>query len=116
MANMNRKDRAKQFLPFNALRGFYSMVRDSEKIITDRKELLEDELVRLDFIYQQLKEGMMCKIVFYEIDGYITKEGMISNIDNVFRTITIVNKLIHIDDIIEIKCSEIKTYEESFYG
>ena len=113
---MNRQDRAKQFLPFNALRGFYAMVRDSEKVITERKELLEDELIRLDFLYQQLKPGMMCKIVFYEVDGYITKEGMISKIDNVFRTIVLVNKIIHVDDIIEISSPELKTYEECFYG
>lgn len=116
MANTNRKDRAKQFLPFNALRGFYSMVRDSEKVIMERKELLEDELVRLDFLFQQLKPGMMCKIVFYEVDGYITKEGMISNIDTLFRTIVVVDKIIHVNDIIEIYSEEIKTYEECFYG
>lgn len=116
MANMNRKDRAKQFLPFNALRGFYSMVKDSEKVIMPKKELLEDELIRLDFLYQQLQPGMMCKIVFYEIDGYVTKTGMVSKIDNIFRTIVIVDKIIHVDDIIEINCDEIKTYEECFYG
>ena len=41
---MRRVDRAKQFLPFNSLRGFYDLVRIKEKIITPRRELTTDEL------------------------------------------------------------------------
>ena len=100
---MSRKDRAKQFLPFNSLRGFYEMVRLKEKRVTPRKELTSDELERLSFIYNQLDVGKMVKVTYYDVDGYVEVEGLISKIDNVFRKINIVTKEINIDDIILIE-------------
>ena len=38
MAKMTRADRAKQFLPFNALKGYYDLIRAKEVIVEDKKE------------------------------------------------------------------------------
>lgn len=100
---MRRVDRAKQFLPFNSLRGFYDLVRIKEKIITPRRELTSDELEKLSFRYNQLEKGKMAKITYYEIDGYVKLEGMIAKIDNINREITIVDKVIKLDDIVEVE-------------
>ena len=66
---MRRVDRAKQFLPFNSLRGFYDLVRIKEKIITPRRELTTDELEKLSFRYNQLEKGEMVKLTYYEIEN-----------------------------------------------
>lgn len=96
---MTRADRAKQFLPFDSLRGFYALVRDQEKIITPRKELSTDQLELLSYQYTKLKVGLIVTIEYYDVDGYIKKEGAISNIDEYNRTITIVTTKIKLDDI-----------------
>ena len=38
-AKMSREDRAKQFMPFAALRGYEDALRAKERIVVDKKEL-----------------------------------------------------------------------------
>lgn len=102
MANMTNIERAKQFLPFNALRGYYTLVKEKEKIIEKKKNLSEDELDRLEIEFEKIKVGMMVRIKYYNIDHYEIIEGMVSKIDLIFRKIRIVKKEILIDDIIDI--------------
>ena len=45
----------------------------------------------------------MAKITYYEIDGYVKLEGMIAKIDNINREIIIVDKVIKLDDIVEVE-------------
>lgn len=107
---MSNVERAKQFLPFNALRGFYNLVKNKEKIIMEKKELSSDELEILSYKFVQLKKGKIVKIKYYEQDGYVTFEGMITNIDTIFKTITLVDTLISFDNIIDISADWIKEF------
>lgn len=100
---MTRADRAKQFLPFDSLRGFYALVREQEKIVTPRKELSIDQLEYLSYQYKQLQIGKVATIEYYDTDGYVTKEGAVANIDEYNRTITIVTTKINLDDITKIE-------------
>ena len=108
---MSNIDRAKQFLPFNSLRGFYDLVRKKEKIIIPKKTLSCDEIEKLSFGYNQLKVGKMVKIKYYENNGYVEFEGMIANIDNIYKTITLVTTKINLDDIIEISADWLIPFE-----
>ena len=59
-AKMDRAERAKQFMPFAALKGYEEALREKEKIVVPRIELSEEmkeELEKLeDFLYQKAKE------------------------------------------------------------
>lgn len=103
---MSRADRAKQFLPFDSLRGYYDLVRKVEKIITPRKYLSQEELDKLSSIISKVKKGMIIKVTYYQTDGYVTLEGMISNIDIVYKKITIVETQINFKDIFKIESNE----------
>ena len=107
---MSKVDRAKQFLPFNSLRGFYDLVKNKEKIVEKRRELSCDELEILSFKFNQLVVGKVVFIRYYEVDGYISFEGMITNIDLIFKTISLVDTKINLDDIIEIRADWLKDY------
>ena len=107
---MSKVDRAKQFLPFNSLRGFYDLVKNKEKIVEKRRELSCDELEILAFKFNQLVVGKVVLIRYYEVDGYISFEGMITNIDLIFKTISLVDTKINLDDIIEIRADWLKDY------
>lgn len=105
---MNEKtSRAKQFLPFASLKGYYDQIRERERIIDVRRELNEEEMIQLSHKLEFLKKGMMAKVTFYNIDAYESIEGIVAHIDLVLRTLTIIKTKIPLDDIIELNSEEI---------
>lgn len=103
MANMTNIERAKQFLPFSALKGYYTLIKEKEKVIESRKVLSEDELERLQNEFLNVNIGMIVKIKYYSIDHYEEVEGMVSKIDLIYKKIQIVKTEINIKDIIDLK-------------
>ena len=59
---MSNSDRAKQFLPFDALNGFQLALREKEKIIVDKKELSEEMKEELSKKLNSLEIGDKVKI------------------------------------------------------
>ena len=105
---MNEKtSRAKQFLPFASLKGYYDQIRERERIIDVRRDLSDEEIIQLSHKMELLKKGMMAKLTFYNIDAYETIEGIVAHIDLVLRTLTIVKTNIPLDDIVELESEEI---------
>ena len=98
---MSRADRAKQFLPFDALRGFYKLVNNYTKEKEDRRFLDEDELERLNNVLSLLKKGDMVEIIYYNFDHYEKITGLVSRIDYLNKKIRIVKTDINVYDIID---------------
>ena len=96
---MKMSDRAKIFLPFNGLRGYYDLILKANEIKEDKKELSEEELDLLNNILNKLEKRMMVKIKYYDIDKYKEIEGMISKIDYVNQYIMIVKTKISFDNL-----------------
>lgn len=95
-------DRARQFAPFSALKGFHELVKEKERIITEKKELSEDEQKELSDKISLVRKGMMIKIVYFCSGEYVATEGIVTAIDYTFRTLTVVKKKIYFDDIYEV--------------
>ena len=110
MVEKNRVDRAKQFLPFNSLKGFYSMVKNKEKVVEKKRELSEDELEILSFKFNQLSIGKIVLIKYYDKDGYVSFTGKITKIDLYLKTITLVDTNIKLEDICEISANWLMDY------
>lgn len=96
-----KADRARQFLPFAALRGFDEMLREIEKQSVPKKELTEEELRLLNEKIKLIGKGSNVCIVHYEKSAYTETKGTVSFIDPVFRRIFVGEKsiflsLIHI--------------------
>lgn len=107
---MSNIDRAKQFLPFNSLRGFYELVKNKEKIVEKKRDLSSDELEILSFKFDQLVVGKIVLIKYYDIDGYISFQGIITKIDLINKIITLVDTKIKLVDIVEIEAEWLKDY------
>ena len=103
---MSLEQRAKIFLPFNGLRGYYDLILKVDKIKEPKRELSEDELNELSIIYNKLKKRMVVEITYYLEDGYTKIYGMISRISAEKRTITIIKTEISFEDILKIKIEE----------
>lgn len=103
----DKASRAKQFLPFASLKGYYDEIRERARVIEPRRDRTDDENKHLSDIVNQLKKGMMVKVKFYRGDAYETLEGLITHIDLTFHNLTIVRTKLALDDIYEITCDEI---------
>ena len=94
-----KADRARQFLPFAALRGFDGMLREIEKQSVPKKELTEEELRLLNQKIKSIGKGSNICIVHYEKSAYTETKGTVSFIDPVFRRIFVGEKSIFFDNI-----------------
>lgn len=97
-----KADRARQFLPFAALKGFDEMLREIEKKPEPKRELTEEDLRLLNEKIKSVGKGSNVRIVHYEKNAYTESEGEVSFIDPVFRRLFIGEKSISFDDILSI--------------
>lgn len=105
---MNEKaNRAKQFLPFASLRGYYDQIRERQRIIEPRRERTEEDNERLSKQINQIRKGMMIKVTHYDKDAYVTTEGLVTGIDLIFRSLTLVKTKIDLDEVYAIQGEEL---------
>ena len=99
----NRVARAKQFLPFDALKGLQEALREKEVEYEEKKDLSEDTLNNLNDKFNQLDNGSFVKITFYKNGKYSEIKGRVTNIDYIKKKIQI-NKEYNINncDIVSI--------------
>lgn len=92
-------DRARQFSPFAALRGYYELVHERERVIEPRRPLSEEEARALDATIADLQRGAMVRAVFYEKDAYRTIVGTVSQVDMIYHDLWIVRTRIPFDEL-----------------
>lgn len=99
---MSREDRAKQFMPFAALKGYPEALRKKEKIVVPKAEISEEYAELLDRKLHQVKKNDIITVVYFYKDEYLKKTGMVSRIDETSRILKVVNTKIAFDDIYDI--------------
>ena len=100
---MNKVARAKQFLPFDALKGLQEALREKEREYEEKKDLSEDTLNDLNNKFNQIDNGSLIKITFYKNGKYSEIKGRVTNIDYVKKKIQINKEYnINICDIVNI--------------
>ncbi len=101
---MTRSERARQFAPFAALRGFEDMIREVERTVKEpKRELTEERAAALSRTVSALKKGDMVRVKYYENEGYTVKEGAVSGIDPALKKLTVVKTRISFEDIYELE-------------
>lgn len=100
---MNRENRAKQFLPFDALKGLQETLREKEIEQEEKIELAEERLTELENEFNRIEKGINVNIKYYKNKQYINISGIVTNIDYVRKKIQINNsENISICDILNI--------------
>ncbi len=107
---MNRGERAKQFMPFAALKGFEELLAEKEKMIVPKIELSEERKAELDVIMRSIKKNDVITITYYVQNEYLKMRGMVSGIDTNARYLKVVNTKIPFDDIYDITNKNLKKY------
>lgn len=100
---MPRQDRAKQFMPFSALKGLDEALRKKEKLSVERIELSESMTEEINRKFLLLELGKMVTVTYFLDGEYVKLTGLVSVIDNTYRFLKIVNTKIHYDDIVDIE-------------
>lgn len=103
ISNRRIPDRAMQFAPFAALKGYYESIRKQERITEPRKLLSEDEAETISNTLNKLKLGTTVKIRYYDIDAYTNIEGFVTEFNPPFRRLKVVKTSIQFDDIYTIE-------------
>ena len=106
MANrtkMSRQERAKQFMPFAALKGYSEALRKKEKVVVPRAEVSEEYAEVLDRKLRKIKKKDIVTIIYFHNGEYLKKTGMVARIDETARILKIVNAKIGFEDIFDIK-------------
>lgn len=102
---MNRKERAKQFMPFDALKGLQEELRKREerRLMVEKKELCDEEISLINDVLTRLKKGDELEIVFYRNGRYLRLSGRLKKINTTYKYIQTESDTIYFDDVLEIK-------------
>ncbi len=98
-AKMDRANRAKQFMPFDALSGFREALREKEKLKMEKRELSEEEFMKLEHILERAKTNDNITVEFYKDEEYVRVKGIVKSIDMVHRVLKLDEADIPIEDI-----------------
>ena len=99
-------ERAKQFMPFASLRGYYEVVRERERVREEKHILSEEDLEIISDKLRMLKRGMMISVRYYDTDCYVTMKGLVAGIDELSHILTVVKTKIKFEDIYDIEIPE----------
>lgn len=94
-----RADRAAQFMPFAALRGYYELVEERKRVVEERHELTEEEAEALSRTVAEVRRGQIVRVTYYDRDAYTTMTGCVARIDLIGRELQVVKTRIALDDI-----------------
>ena len=95
-------DRARQFMPFSPLKGYYDLIEKCERIKEPKIELTEDMLEIISQKLNKIEKGIMIKVKYYDVDSHVEIEGKISNIDKIYNNLTVIKTVIKFEDIYDI--------------
>lgn len=100
-APMPRSKRAKQFMPFDALRGLKEAIAAKERFPTPRRYLSEDRIAEIDKILNTLQKGQVVTVVYYGVyeQDYVQLTGPVMKVDPYWHTLQVGNTTIDFPEI-----------------
>ena len=98
-----RADRAAQFMPFAALRGYYELLRAQTRVPETRHELTEEEAVALSQTMRRVRRRQIVRVTYYDADAYVTRTGCVTRVDLAARELVVIKTKIALDDIRELE-------------
>lgn len=102
-SKMSPQDRAKQFMPFAAVKGHTDALRQKEKRVVPRIELSEDMQEVLNRRLRRLRPNDIVTVVYYRAGEYIERTGMVSRLDFDAKNLWIAKEPIPAEDIRELR-------------
>ena len=111
---MDRENRAKQFMPFDALKGFREALEEKERVVVSKRELSEEQKEELDFKLRQIHMLDMITAEYFHDGEYVQVTGVVSRIDETSKVLKIVNTKMKFEDIVDLQVEERIKQKEGF--
>ena len=101
---MRREDRAKQFAPFDALKGLHEALKmkEYEHDRVAKGDISEEKILEISQVLQQIDKHTLIEVEYF-FDGYRKTIKGKAIIDIPFQTLKFDRKIISFDDILDIK-------------
>ncbi|MCI9493572.1 MAG: YolD-like family protein [Lachnospiraceae bacterium] len=96
---MDRASRAKQFMPFDALKGFREALAEKERALVPKKEFSQEWQAELDDKLRHIHKLDIVTAEYFQNGEYGQVTGEVSKIDIVGRVLKIAGMGIPFDDI-----------------
>ncbi len=98
-------ERAKQFMPFDAMKGLNEALREREEkhLRVEKRELSEEAAARLSSAINKVSKGTEVWAEYYRAFHEVTLQGKISKIDTVYKYLIIGEERIYFDDLYKLK-------------
>lgn len=94
---------ARQFLPFDGLRGYGDLLQEAEREREEKRTLSEDRAKVLNAIMSRVRRKDRLQVVFYDEDSYCTLEGTVETVDIPGRRLCLQGREIPFEDLWEIR-------------
>ena len=102
-ARMDVAERAKQFMPFAALKGLPEALAEKERIIVPRMELSEETADDLDRKMRMAERGKNIAVIYFQEGEYRKTVGVVNGIDEINRILHVSDTKIRFDDIVDLQ-------------
>lgn len=101
-AKMPASQRAKQFMPFAAVKGLEKAIAEQDHLLNrvDEVELGEEQVQKINDKLKLLKKGSIVSVCFYQGGHYRTHTGIVERVDPICREILVDGVHIVIENII----------------
>lgn len=100
---MTRQERAKQFAPYAALKGFGAYIRSAERETVERVILGEDAAQELDRCLRELRPGDRVRVRYYLRQQYVELAGEVKKIDLDRKAVQVDGVQVPMRDILRIE-------------
>ena len=98
---MMREERAKQFAPFDAMKGLQEALREREERHSrvERHDISEEQMARNSEVFAALQKGDRVRLDCYRAFHDVSLSGRVSEIDLVFRFLKLGEEKIPFRDV-----------------
>lgn len=96
-------ERARQFMPFAALRGFTELIREQETVPEPKRKLTEAAKKTISDVLATIRRGTVITVTYHDGSSYRTMTGMVSQVDSDRRKLRVIKTDIPFDTVYEMK-------------
>ena len=119
-APMPRSRRAKQFMPFDALRGLKEAIAAKERITMPRRYLSEDAISEINKVLISIHKGSLITVVYYDENklNYTQITGIVTGVEDLQQNIRVGEFTIFFSDMLDLvvhPCS-VGCYKRLFFN
>ena len=102
---MRREDRAKQFLPFDAMKGLQEALREREEKVlrVPRREPDEERVAAINEALSLAQKGDLAEVVYFKDGSYSLIQSIVKKVDVVEKYLVVGGLKIPFSDVFDLK-------------